>query len=69
MPYAGKSKEGRILDLFGPIEYEVKDIAGDYAVLVDQNGVENRVAMALLPIETDVGVRLHYENLQYTVVA
>ena len=56
------------MDLFGPIDYVVKNIDGDYAVLVDTDGVENRVAMALLPVATDVGVHLHYENLQYSVV-
>ena len=53
--------------MFGPIDYIVKDIDGDYAVLVDQNGVVNRVAMALLPIETDIDLHIHYENLEYTV--
>ena len=48
-------------------DYTVRNIDGDYAVLVDTNGVENRVAMALLPIETDIGVHIHYENLQYSV--
>lgn len=32
-----------------PILYTVKRIDGDYAVLIDEKGEENRVAMALLP--------------------
>ncbi len=54
--------------VFGPIDYTVIDIQGEYGVLLDENGIENRVAMALLPVETDVGIKLHYENLEYRVI-
>ena len=41
-----------------PILYTVKRIDGDYAVLIDEKGEENRVAMALLPVEIDEGSRI-----------
>lgn len=52
----------------GPIYYTVKQINGDYALLVSDEGIENTVAMALLPPETDEGLRLLWENFEYTVV-
>ncbi|WP_312643293.1 hypothetical protein [Hydrogenoanaerobacterium sp.] len=52
-----------------PIEYMVKQINGDYAVLVSAKGVENTVAMALLPPETDEGMRLLWQNFEYTVIS
>lgn len=52
-----------------PHDYIVKRIDGEYAVLSDEKtGEELLIALFLLPEETDVGVRLHYENLTYTVV-
>ncbi|RPF47585.1 hypothetical protein EDD70_0375 [Hydrogenoanaerobacterium saccharovorans] len=51
-----------------PIEYIVKQINGDYAVLVSAQGIENTVAMALLPPETDEGMRLLWQNFEYTIV-
>lgn len=53
----------------GPISYTVKQINGDYAILISDEGIENTVAMALLPPETDEGLRLVWENFEYTVVA
>lgn len=50
----------------GPIYYTVKQIAGDYAMLVSDEGVENQVALALLPPNIDEGDRLIWENLSYT---
>lgn len=52
-----------------PICYTVKQINGDYAMLVSDTGVENTVAMALLPPETDEGMGLLWENFVYTVVS
>lgn len=52
----------------GPVQYTVKQINGDYALLVSDEGVENTVAMALLPAETDEGMRLRWENFVYTVL-
>ncbi len=51
----------------GPIYYTVKQINGDYAMLLSDDGIENTVAMALLPLETDEGMRLKWENFEYTV--
>ena len=51
-----------------PTYYTVLTINGDYATLVSDQGVEDVVAMALLPPETDVGLRMLCENFSYTVV-
>lgn len=51
----------------GPIYYTVKQINGDYAMLMSDDGIENTVAIALLPLETDEGMRLKWENFEYTV--
>ena len=54
-----------------PKDYTVTRIEGEYAYLRDNNdpaGTELFIAMALLPPETDVGTRLHYEMFCYTVV-
>jgi hypothetical protein len=41
--------------------YVVKDISGEYATLTDTNtGEELFIALALLPIGTDLGSRLSY---------
>lgn len=51
------------------IEYIVKKIDGDYAHLEDiKTGDEILVAMALLPEETDEGLRLLYNDFQYSVI-
>ncbi|MGI5893169.1 MAG: DUF3006 domain-containing protein [Candidatus Merdivicinus sp.] len=51
----------------GPIHYTVKLIMGDYAILVSEEGVENQVALALLPPGIDEGDHLVWENLCYTL--
>lgn len=48
--------------------YDVLDIRGDYAILIDENKIENTVAMALLPISIDIGDKVLYENLTYTIL-
>ena len=50
----------------GPVRYIVRQIAGDYAILISEEGVENQVAMALLPPDIEEGDRLVWENLAYT---
>ena len=48
--------------------YTLTKIDGEYAYLTDiQTGEELFIAMALLPIGTDVGNTLHYEMLEYTI--
>lgn len=45
-----------------PKEYSVTRIEGEYAYLRDEDsGAELFIALALLPPDTDVGVRLHYD--------
>ncbi len=52
-----------------PHDYTVKKIEGEYATLADvETGEELFIAMALLPEGVDVGTRLHYEMMEYTIV-
>ncbi len=52
-----------------PKDYTVVRIEGEYAILKDiVSSEELFIAMALLPLGIDVGTRLHYEMLEYTVV-
>ncbi len=53
-----------------PKDYTVVRIEGEYAILRDDiSGEELFIAMALLPPSVDIGTRLHYEMLEYTVKA
>ncbi len=55
---------------FGPFEYVVKRIDGDYAVLQrsdTDSGEEKSVARALLPEQINEGTKLRYECLQYEI--
>ncbi len=51
-----------------PVCYTVRRIDGDYAILLSDSGVENTVAMALLPPETDEGTRLLWKDFEYFVL-
>jgi hypothetical protein len=54
-----------------PKNYTVTRIEGEYAYLREDGAnsdVELFIALALLPSGTDVGTRLHYEMLEYTVI-
>jgi hypothetical protein len=54
-----------------PKDYTVVRIEGEYAYLLadgESEGNELFIAMALLPQGTDVGVRLHCEMLNYTII-
>ena len=54
-----------------PKDYTVVKIVGEYAYLcADGEGADEElfIAMALLPLGVDVGTRLHYEMLTYTVI-
>ena len=51
-----------------PIYYTVSSIDGDYAYMTSDSGVENQVAMFLLPDGTDIGSRLLWENLEWTLL-
>ena len=53
-----------------PKDYTVSRIEGEYAYLKDDTSdSEIYIALALLPEGTDVGSRLHYEMLEYTLVS
>ena len=52
-----------------PKDYTVTKIEGEYAYLTDiKSGEEMFIALALLPFGTDLGSRLHYELLEYTLI-
>ena len=51
-----------------PHDYTVKRIEGEYAILESEENEELFIAMALLPEGVDVGTRLHYEMMEYTIV-
>ena len=52
-----------------PKDYTVVKIEGEYATLKeDVTSEELFIAMALLPPQTDVGTKLHYEMLEFTVI-
>jgi len=51
-----------------PHDYILDRIEGEYAYLKDiRTGDEIFIALALLPEGSDVGSRLHYEMLEYTL--
>ena len=53
------------------IDYVVSKIEGEYAYLrrTDMECDEDLfIALALLPSGTDIGTRLHYECMEYTVI-
>lgn len=55
----------------GPYEYIVERLDGDYAILRRTDIPSDDtilVARALLPDETDEGMRLLWENLEYSVI-
>ena len=52
-----------------PKDYKVTKIEGEYAYLTDiKTGEEMFIALALLPFGTDIGSKLHYELLEYTLI-
>lgn len=52
-----------------PRDYTVTKIEGEYAYLRDEcTGDELFIALALLPVGTDIGTRLHYEMFSYTII-
>lgn len=55
----------------GPYDYIVEEINGDYAYLkrTDISDEEPMmIALALLPEGIDIGVRLRWENLEYSII-
>ena len=52
-----------------PKNYTVLRIEGEYAILQDEESKnELFIALFLLPPGVDVGKRLHYEMLEYTLL-
>ena len=52
-----------------PKDYILDRIDGEYAYLRDiENGNEVFIALALLPMGADVGSKIHFEMLEYTLV-
>ncbi|MCC8161299.1 MAG: hypothetical protein LIO53_08380 [Oscillospiraceae bacterium] len=54
-----------------PKDYVVSEIESEYAYLRRTDiecGTELYIAMALLPPGTDIGTKLHYECMQYTII-
>lgn len=52
-----------------PKDYVVVKIEGEYATLRDKETKEDLfIALALLPPGTDIGTKLHYELLEYTII-
>lgn len=48
--------------------YKITKIEGEYAYIEDEDGEELFIAMALLPLGSDIGVMLKYENFEFTVI-
>lgn len=52
-----------------PKDYILDRIDGEYAYLKDiDSSNEIFIALALLPIGADVGSRIHFEMLEYTLI-
>ncbi len=51
-----------------PTYYTVMRIDGDYAVLISDEGIENPVALALLPAGIEEGSRLLCEMFSYQLL-
>lgn len=54
-----------------PKDYTITKIEGEYAYLreLDSNNTDEIfIALALLPMGVDIGTKLHYEMLEYTVI-
>lgn len=58
-----------ICKIMEPKDYTVVRIEGEYAYLrADGETDELFIALALLPSGTDIGTRLHWEMLTYTII-
>ena len=48
--------------------FKISRIEGEYAYLTGEaDGEELFIAMALLPIGADIGVRVRYENFEFSI--
>ena len=48
--------------------YVIARIEGEYAYLRDEGGEELFIAMALLPLGSDIGTRLKCENFEFEMI-
>ena len=48
--------------------YKISRIEGEYAYLLDENGEELFIAMALIPFGADIGDMLKYEKMEFSLV-
>ena len=48
--------------------YKISRIEGDYAYLCDEDGEELFIALFLLPVGSDIGTKLEYENLEFKII-
>lgn len=51
------------------VYYTVRNISGDYADLVSDDGQDLMITLFLLPENTDIGSRLKYENLLWELMS
>ena len=50
--------------------YKLTKIEGEYAYLQEEGSSEELfIALALLPLGVDVGSRLSYENLEFSIIS
>ena len=50
--------------------YKLTKIEGEYAYLQEEGSSEELfIALALLPMGVDVGSRLSYENLEFSIIS
>ena len=47
--------------------FVVKNISGEYATLIDEDGEELFIAIALLPFGVDIDDTLMYDGIEFTV--
>ena len=63
------SKKFKIEEYMESKNYTLIKIEGEYATLRDEeSGDELFIAMALLPMGVDVGTRLRYEMMEYSII-
>lgn len=49
--------------------YILTKIEGEYAYILDaESGEELFIAMALLPLGSDIGSKLKYENMEFSLI-
>lgn len=51
-----------------PIDCTVIAVTGDYAIVRTDSGIENQVALALLPDGVDTGTRLRFSEFAYHLI-